>query len=733
TCNKGEVGKRTLYREERYSGLVSRTVLKTSLYWKLYRLSLTGGLGKTTIAKKITLHLADRGYFADGIAFVACENFTDYQSFEGNVAACFDMDKAINLREHLTQYARFNKLIILDNFETLLTLHNPADIEATKALVTFVCDYAAIVITSRQVIDYEFEDVYELSQFSTDNALTLFKNLYYKDKPLSLEAQKFLRTEILEELLGNNPLAIKIIAKNLPRSKELKPLKQELDKNFFAMTSAELDAIFDKAADVNIERTRSLYHSINYSYQQLDNREKLAFELLHLFPDGIKLEDFKQCFSSKDKNKDKNKSELVTSVNQITDQQIISLEHKSLLESANKLKLQSIVSRFAEYQFNQRTDDEKARYFKDAYAFNRFLVSSLNTSERKKGYSYAVSLFDSMSNNILKSLDYIGKVDGSSEGKLIYIYHFQRYIVEANQTKKLTNKLRLLEKNALLNANEILLLKLIGIRRRYYNIEFSNSFDYLNVILPLKKVFGLDYEKFPNQLIATIAFNIYEMEGSTYAIFIHLVKGNLVGYSNLETSLFRLGAYTIIDNNSHFDKEFVYYEIASNRNQLNSSALKKYIGSLYVKEHLDRMQAYYTLAKNERVERETIQKLVVTNPYTDGLKNLMYAFIEEDAAQKIDYLKQGLKKLAHIKYYYIEAIYFYAKYLKAIAHPDYESQFNAGYDLAAQCQYRFLKHQFINLKNDTDEPYDENNYPLPDKLELEGYINKYKKFREKIG
>jgi len=41
TCNKGEVGKRTLYREERYSRLVSRTVLKTSLDWKLYRLSLT--------------------------------------------------------------------------------------------------------------------------------------------------------------------------------------------------------------------------------------------------------------------------------------------------------------------------------------------------------------------------------------------------------------------------------------------------------------------------------------------------------------------------------------------------------------------------------------------------------------------------------------------------------------------------------------------------------------------
>jgi hypothetical protein len=109
----------------------------------------------------------------------------------------------------------------------------------------------------------------------------------------------------------------------------------------------------------------------------------------------------------------------------------------------------------------------------------------------------------------------------------------------------------------------------------------------------------------------------------------------------------------------------------------------------------------------------------------------MYAFIEEDEAQKIKDFKQGIKKLAHIRYYHIEGIYFYAKYLKAIAHPDYASQFKTGYELAEQCQYRFLKHQFINLKNDTNEPYDENNYPFPDKLDLEGYIKKYNKYWEK--
>jgi len=398
-----------------------------------------GGLGKTTIAKKITLHLADRGYFKDGIAFVACENFTDYGSFEAKVAAGFDMDKVTNLREHLKHYPRFDKLIILDNFETLLTLEEQADIEATKDLVNFICDYAAIVITSRQVIGYEFEDVYELSQFSTDNALTLFSQLYYQNRDLSLEEQKFLRTEILEELLDNNPLAIKIIAKNLPRSKELKDRKKELEQDFFKITNTELEEIFDKEADVNIERTRSLYHCINYSYQQLNDKEKLAFELLHLFPDGIKLEEFKRCFSRS--SKDENKSE---SVNQITDKQIISLENKSLLENSNKLKLQSIVSRFAEYQFNQRTQGEKARYFEDAYAFNRFLVSSLETSKLKKGRSYVVSLFDSMSNNILKSLDYINQFDGNIEEKLYYIYNFHENILDANQIIKLTNKIYLL-------------------------------------------------------------------------------------------------------------------------------------------------------------------------------------------------------------------------------------------------------------------------------------------------
>jgi len=190
----------------------------------------------------------------------------------------------------------------------------------------------------------------------------------------------------------------------------------------------------------------------------------------------------------------------------------------------------------------------------------------------------------------------------------------------------------------------------------------------------------------------------------------------------LEELLFRLGADSIIDKLSKFNEEFFADEMAANRNQLNLSALKEYLDSLYVKDHLEKMQVHYILAKHERVERETIQKLVVTNPYTDGLKNLMYAWVEEDEAQKIDYFQQGIAKLTHIKYYHIEGIYWYAKYLKIIDHADYQSQLERGYQLATDCHYRFLLHQFINLKKGTDEPYDEAKYPLPDKLDLDTYI-----------
>ena len=699
---------------------IIKKILTLEFSAKILNIKGPGGIGKTTIAKKVTVDLAKRNYFKDGIHFVACEHILDADSFEAKIAQCFDMDNVINLKEHLRNYERFDSLVILDNFESLLTLDNGEAVNQVKNLVCFVCDYSTILVTSRQAIGYDFEDVYELNAFTTDEAIDLFYSNYDK---LSKYDEKVLRTDILENLLNNNPLAIKIITKNLPKHKNIRSLKDELEENFFANTCENFEDIFDKEADVNIEKSRSLYHSINYSYQKLDDSEKLALELLYLFPDGIYLEDFKKHFSENSKAK---------STTRISDRQIKTLENKSLVENSNgHIRLQSIIGRFAEYQFKLRTKEEQAMYYEVAFSYNYFFLKIIKLLMRNAS-SLAYYLFANMSTNILVSLDYLDKLNEDTDMILIYIDSAVSSMFDTHKAKKTIEKLQELEKHMDLDEKGILFFKTVAILRIYYSIEFSLSFKLLKDILPLEKLFGLNPELLIDSLIFSNAHLIYDMEGFTYQILKDTIEKNIRYSGSIHDSLFRLGIYEPLRKFCDYDRDskddYFHYEVEINTNQYKLSELKKHIDFLYPKDHLGRMQYHYTLAKVAVVKKEIIKKLVVTNPYTEGLKNLMYAFIEEENEKKHSYFRIGIKKLKHIKYYYIEGIYFYARYLKNLNHEDYQRWIDEGYGLAEKYHYRFLKHQFINLKNDTNHPYNENKYPLPDNLDIEGYIEKYNKY-----
>ena len=45
-------------------------------------------------------------------------------------------------------------------------------------------------------------------------------------------------------MLNNNPLAIRLVTSNLPKNKNLKTLKNELENNFFDLTSKDIENIF---------------------------------------------------------------------------------------------------------------------------------------------------------------------------------------------------------------------------------------------------------------------------------------------------------------------------------------------------------------------------------------------------------------------------------------------------------------------------------------------------------
>ncbi|MEJ5092917.1 hypothetical protein, partial [Sphingobacterium faecium] len=172
----------------------------------------SGGTGKTTIVKKVAYELYNRGYYKNGVSFSSCENIKNYEDFEELIIQSFKLSNILDFKNYLTENYSINKLdllIILDNFETVTSTFEHSDITKTLELLRFSSDFASLVTTSREKIsnNNDFEDVFSLTPLITDDALTLFQNYYGKVK--NEDEIRILRQEILEDLLNNNPLAIK--------------------------------------------------------------------------------------------------------------------------------------------------------------------------------------------------------------------------------------------------------------------------------------------------------------------------------------------------------------------------------------------------------------------------------------------------------------------------------------------------------------------------------------------
>lgn len=678
-----------------------------------------GGMGKTTITNKIAMELVLRNYFSDGLSFVACEHISSYELFEAKIAVSFGMDNITDFPIHIRKFERFDKLIILDNFETLLNLDTKEEVDKVKSLVELISDYASIIITSREIIGFESEEVLPLNRLSTEDGLNLFLQ-NSKRKKLSKNDEKILREDIIEELLNNNPLAIKIISSPhvLPSSKSMEDLKEDLEKDFFSKTSAEIDTVFQDDVDTNIERKRSIYHSINYSYQKLRTSEKLAFELLHLFPDGISSSNFKKCFSNK------------KSTSHIKDRDITALENKSLVEqSQGVIKLQSIISRFATYQFANRSNERKTKYYEDAYDYNAFIMTLGKDILLNKYQRLALEIVNSNIFNLLYALEYIPKMVNESKNEnhhyLNYIDDLGLYITSEGALIKYINLIRGLKGSFEGEENADLLIDIMEIYVLYHNKYFDETYQFLKEKLPFDRLESIANVNSTSNRILDSALSIYAYEGY---VFECMKLMNNHTYYELETDFmfFYIGEYSeMVD----IGKYFYYYEYLLSTRSLDVEELEDYIDKIYYRNHLDKMQTTYTLSKCKVLSIDDIDKLVVTNPYTKGLKKLMFAFNENDYEKTIIYYEEAIECLTHIKYYYIEAIYFYAKFLKSKSSGNYNEQFNKGLELAKKYQYRFLIHQFYNLKDDLDTLYNPDDYPLDVDFDFNEFVRNYSENR----
>ncbi|PUA27787.1 MAG: hypothetical protein B0W54_14740 [Cellvibrio sp. 79] len=689
----------------------------------------SGGSGKTATVKKIAVELSERFLFPEGVDFVDCEFIGDYSSFEKKVAASFNLENALDIPlEIRTKLNKQEKLIILDNVETLL--HLP-DTQQIKDFIYFVSDYASIVITTREILNLSCEKVIELSRYSSDDAYALF-NKHFRREPKDLGEQRILRQDIVEELLDNNPLAIKLVASNLPTNKKMLELKQELEDDIFRKASADELNGLDSLSDINIERKKSLYASINFSYKNLDDSEKKAFEILSLFPDGIHMNALKIIAGDhkSEPRKSSNKlRKLKIQTPIITDPIIRNLENKSIIQVDNQIiKLQSIMGKFAELQLRKRKSIELVNYYQRASEFHIGIAKYLIKLRRTERSAHAARWFNQQQSNFLKSIDYLHQVKLPEDELLDYLNNIGSCTIDTTLVEAYLNVLSKcgIIKEKLKDADAKIYFDVIVLKMKYYLGHFSDAFSELSRLVTLEKLEQCVDKSTIDGRINDIAISIYGMEGEQFLELKYDIINNMA-YPAYPHNLFQLGEIdlTLLNN---YKSQFDNLEPKFALGLLDITDVEKNIAKCYEKDHLELMETYYLKAKfnlqnGKTIDAQEVIKLVTVNPYTLGLQQLMLAFSSERITEATELYEKALNNLIHIKYYYVEALLYYARYLHIQnMHPEFNKIYQEGYSLACKHYYRWLQYQFEDLIEKKALPYSSEDYPLPEKLDIKGYI-----------
>lgn len=727
---------------------------------RLLTIKGSGGLGKTTIAKKVALELACRGYFEAGVYFIDCESISSANQLEIHISEAFNLLNADDLFDYLAKHHdQQSRLLIFDNLESLLHLkqadksQNKQAIEQVKELLSQTLLYASVLVTSRESINTEWEDVFPFRQMESEEALTLFNHLT-KDSYSSENEQRFARRKILEPLLNNNPLAIKLICDGMPKGKSLKELQQELEDDFFGKVKEEdLILMFDDEVDANINRQESLYVSILYSYKTLSDTQKRTFESFSLFPDGIDLGTFKRMV---DKSKGNDRNEDVHKLKKpVSDKDISVLTNKSLVEVYNSYyTLQSVIQRFSCFQFEQHTPiKDKLELFKQAFIYNSQLVNYLDDTYKlnKKSIPMIVSTF----NNLLAAMSYGAKknVVQTKEEAEDYFYMVDLICNFATNLNLIPDFLATFNEidieHLITESNDKsrrLAWQLIEVNAIYYKGEFDIAYERLKELCSNDSLMAISGRAGSGSAFERVFYNsaqnIYVMEGEVFNRFLHDVKFNVHRFIFMCNYNVQMGMNVepllslVIPDLSYFEAQ--YYSSAG----VNQEQLNKTIDGLHDSEHLARVSLIYIKSRDVHVNEEFIDKLVNMNPFTKGLKKLMYAFSCEYMLRTdtdnvviinniIDYYESALTGVKHIKFYYMQALYFYSRLLKQIGHESFEQIYKQGLALTIKHHYRYWQHKFLLLKQPSLGVYKAEDYPLPGDPDISELIEKNAKWLKK--
>ncbi|HEX2618680.1 MAG TPA: LuxR C-terminal-related transcriptional regulator [Phototrophicaceae bacterium] len=256
---------------------------------RLVTLTGTGGIGKTRLALRLASELADA--FAHGIYFVDLAPLSDHNQVAKAISEALGIieDSAVSLLDSLKR--------VLNDQESLLLIDNFEHVIAAAPLVSDLLGTALrlkVLVTSRETLHLTGEQEYPVPPLSlppvdresindvmTSESVALFVQRARMTFPgfAIVNSNASVVAQICARLDGL-PLAIELAA---ARSKFLPPqaLLERLDSRLTALTGGLRDVPM---------RQRTLRDTLEWSYNLLDDSERILFARLSVFRGGRSLE-----------------------------------------------------------------------------------------------------------------------------------------------------------------------------------------------------------------------------------------------------------------------------------------------------------------------------------------------------------------------------------------------------------------------------------------------------------
>jgi diguanylate cyclase (GGDEF)-like protein len=244
---------------------------------RLLTIAGPGGVGKTRLAVEFGRRHAAR--YADGVCFVDLATVNEGSFVVPTVLA------AMGLREEPGRDADETLLHHLGVKQALLILDNCEQIvDRAAALVDRLlqaCPNLCLIVTSRHTLDVTNEQVYRVATLAETDSVALFSSRARSVFPsFSLTPQNLAAVKRICAQLDGIPLALELAAARV-RMLSVDELDSQLRDRFRILTGGSRTAQ---------QRQRTLYDTIEWSYNLLDETERLVTRRLAVFAGSFSLD-----------------------------------------------------------------------------------------------------------------------------------------------------------------------------------------------------------------------------------------------------------------------------------------------------------------------------------------------------------------------------------------------------------------------------------------------------------